>query len=404
MSEAQSTARTRPLRILLLAPQPFFAVRGTPLAVRSLAVVLSELGHEVDLLSFPQGEKIDLPGVRLLRSMWLPVGRVRPGFSFSKLILDVPFLLESAARLIAGRYDVVHAVEEAAHLMAPLVSRWRSALVVDVDSSIPEQLRNARIPACESLIRIVNRMERHAFRNAVAVITICSRLTDHVRSIAPQTAVFQIEDPPLVDGDSLPGPKEAAALRAELNLGTGPVVLYTGNFERYQGVEMLVTASARLPGAQIVLMGGEPGEIAALKSHAVVHGCLPRCHFIGKRSPAELPRFLALADVLVSPRCLGGNTPFKIYTYLASGKPLVATRIPSHTQLLDDTLATLVDPDPDALVAGIQNALADPLAAVERAVRGRALIERKYGPRRFRDKVAEAYAHVERSLVRGETA
>ena len=44
-------------------------------------------------------------------------------------------------------------------------------------------------------------------------------------------------------------------------------------------------------------------------------------------------------DVLASPRRHGQNTPFKVFTYLASGKPLVATRIPTHTQLLDDSLA-----------------------------------------------------------------
>jgi glycosyltransferase involved in cell wall biosynthesis len=384
----------------MLAPQPFFALRGTPLAVRSLAVVLSDLGHQVDLLSFPQGERVDLSGVRLLRSAWLPVGRIRPGFSYAKALLDVPFFVEGAVRMIVGRYDVVHAVEEAAHLVAPIARRLRCSLVVDVDSSIPEQLQQARIPARAALIRLVRRLEKNAWRRAVAVITICRQLTEHVRVTAPETAVFQIEDPPLVDGDDLPGPQAADALRAELSLGSGPVLLYAGNFEPYQGVEMLVAASARLPGAQIVLVGGEPHEIDALKRYAAAHGCPPRCHFVGKRSPAELPRFLALADVLVSPRCLGSNTPFKIYTYLASGKPLVATRVPSHTQLLDDTLATLVDPNPDALVAGIQAALDDPLAAVERAVRGRALIEGEYGLQRFRDKVAAAYAHVERSLGR----
>jgi len=120
--------------------------------------------------------------------------------------------------------------------------------------------------------------------------------------------------------------------------------------------------------------------------------------FTGKRPPAELPAFLGLADVLASPRRRGVNTPFKVYTYLASGRPLVATRLPTHTQILDDSVAVLVEPTPSGLAAGIRTVLADPVQADERAARGRALIERDYSPRRYAEKVARAYAAVEAAV------
>ena len=113
-----------------------------------------------------------------------------------------------------------------------------------------------------------------------------------------------------------------------------------------------------------------------------------------------MPAFLALADVLVSPRLRGSNTPFKIYTYLASGKPLVATRLPTHTQLLDDGMAFLVDATPAGLSDGISTALADRQAAASRAARGRELIEREYSPARFVEKVRAAYAVVSATLQR----
>src|SRR5207247_2340739 len=98
-------------------------------------------------------------------------------------------------------------------------------------------------------------------------------------------------------------------------------------------------------------------------ARSVWAGAAERCVFAGKRPPAELPAFLALADVVVSPRREGENTPFKVYTYMASGRPLVATRIPTHTQLLDDTLVFLVEASPEGLARGIEEALADPAAA-----------------------------------------
>ena len=116
-------------------------MRGTPLAVLHMTRALVALGHQVDLLTFPQGEPAPVEGVRHLRSLWLPVGRVKAGPSLAKLALDVPFLAEAALRLAFGRYDVVHAVEEAAHLIAPFARLLGVPLVMDVDSSIPDQLR-----------------------------------------------------------------------------------------------------------------------------------------------------------------------------------------------------------------------------------------------------------------------
>ncbi len=122
--------------------------------------------------------------------------------------------------------------------------------------------------------------------------------------------------------------------------------------------------------------------------------------FSGQRPPSELPVFFGLADVLASPRAKGENTPFKVFTYLASGRPLVATRIPTHTQLLDDTTAFLVEPTAAGLASGIQAALDHPEDAAARAGRGRELVEREYSVERYREKIARAYATVERLATR----
>ncbi len=383
----------RPLRILFLAPQPFFEVRGTPLAVLAMTRALLEQGHTIDLLTFPQGRAVELPGLRHLRSLALPVGYVRPGFSLAKLLLDVPFMGRAAWRLAVRGYDVVHAVEEAAHLVAPLARLLRRPLVMDVDSSLSEQLRRKGGVARLSL-GLVRVLERFALRSSAAVITVCRELTEGVRRQAPQAALFQIEDPPLVDPAQPVQRMEIETLRGALGLRPGPVALYSGNLEPYQGVELLVDALEGIPELQLIVMGGEEAEIAALRGRAARLACAERCLLVGKRDPVELALFLALADVVVSPRASGGNTPFKIYTYLASGRPLVATRIATHTQLLDDSLALLVEPTATGLARGLRAVLADPAAAEQRARRGQELIEREYGTARFRAKVAEAYARV----------
>jgi glycosyltransferase involved in cell wall biosynthesis len=380
---------TAPLRILFLAPQPFFEVRGTPLAVLAMVRALTGLGHRVELLTYPQGISVAVPGLVHRRSLRLPVGRVKAGPSMAKLLLDVPFLLEAVFLMATRRYDVVHAVEEAAHLVSPFARLLGIPLVVDVDSSIPDQLRYSGFATRGPLLWIAEALERRALASSSAVITVCTSLTEGVRRRAPEARMFQIEDPPLVDATSRPSPEIVAALRRDLGLGPEPVVLYSGNFETYQGVELLVDAAALVPRARVVFMGGEPSEIATLKERAEKAGA--RCAFAGKRPPEELPTFLALADILVSPRTRGENTPFKVYTYLASGKAIVATRITSHTQLLDDSTAFLVEPAPQAFAAGITQALDAPGEAATRARRGRDLIEREYSVARYAEKVKRAY-------------
>jgi glycosyltransferase involved in cell wall biosynthesis len=137
-----------------------------------------------------------------------------------------------------------------------------------------------------------------------------------------------------------------------------------------------------------------------MKGEARARGVGERAVFSGQRPPAELPAFFAVSDVLASPRAKGQNTPFKIFTYLASGKPLVATRIATHTQLLDDTTAFLVEPRPEALAAGLRAALDHPEDAAARAGRGRDLLEREYGVERYREKIARAYATVAQLAAR----
>ncbi len=390
----------RPLRILFLAPQPFFEVRGTPLAVRAMLRALTSLGHCIDLLSYPQGSKLQIHGVRHSRSLGLPVGRVPAGASYAKLLLDVPFMLQAWWRMLRGGYDVVHAVEEAAHLAAPLARLIRLPLVCDVDSSIPDQLRYSGFARRGPLLWAARRLESEALNGAVGVITVCESLTVGVRRAAPQTPVFQIEDPPLIEAGATADLARVTALRSELELGAEPVAFYSGNFESYQGVHLLVDAAAECQGVRFLFVGGEPAEIDTLEDRATALGVADRCVFAGKRPPELLLELLALSDVLVSPRLKGENTPFKLYTYLASGKPIVATAITTHTQLLDESLAFLAEPTPASLAGAIRRALVEPALARSLAARGVALIEREFSAKRYAEKVAAAYAAIGSALDR----
>ena len=143
-------------------------------------------------------------------------------------------------------------------------------------------------------------------------------------------------------------------------------------------------------------MGGAPADVGRMKAEARSRGVGERSVFSGQRPPSELPPFLALADVLASPRAKGQNTPFKIFTYLASG-----TAARGHPHPHAHAAARRHDrvprrADPEGLAVGIRAALDRPEDAAARAGAGRDLIEREYSVERYREKIARAYATVER--------
>ena len=97
----------------MLAPEPFFEPRGTPFSEYHRIKTLGELGHHVDLVTYPIGRDVELPNLRIFRTIRPPfVSKVRIGPSVTKLLLDGLMLFTVLRRVIADRYDVIHSHEE----------------------------------------------------------------------------------------------------------------------------------------------------------------------------------------------------------------------------------------------------------------------------------------------------
>jgi len=377
------------MRILVIAPQPFFIERGTPIAVRQLVETLCAGGHQVDLLTFHLGQDIESEGLRILRIPALPFIRyVPPGFSLRKLVCDMVLCLSLAVRLLRDRYDVIHAVEESVFpaLLFSIGSRRR--LVYDMDSSLADQVLE-KWTWLRMLARPLGWFECLAARHVDLVLAVCPRLADKVRSCDPLQAVTVLEDVPM----NAASDSAAESLRTEGEAGE-VLALYVGNLEHYQGVDLLLQACAQVPAAvplRLVLIGGEPEHVDYYQRMAQQLGIATRTRFLGPRPLAQLGGYLNQADILVSPRSKGVNTPMKLYSYLASGRAVLATDIVSHTQVLDDRTALLVAPNAEAFAEGLQRLADDPKLRERLGREGAELAHREYTPEAYRDKLHAAY-------------
>ena len=108
--------------------------------------------------------------------------------------------------------------------------------------------------------------------------------------------------------------------------------------------------------------------------------------------------FLSAADVLVSPRSLGTNTPLKLYAYLMSGRPVVATDRPVHTQVVSSQEAMLAAPSAEGLAQAILVVLRDPEHGAVIARNAARLVATRYSAAAFAEK-ARAFAGSIETLV-----
>jgi glycosyltransferase involved in cell wall biosynthesis len=171
------------------------------------------------------------------------------------------------------------------------------------------------------------------------------------------------------------------------------VILYAGTFEAYQGLDLLVDASKEVvrtrKDVRFLCVGGNENQIGRIKFLAHQGGVAEYFIFPGTVPPEEVEAFFRIASILISPRITGTNTPLKIYSYLRSGVPIIATKIRSHTQVLTDDVALLVEPHPESVGSGVLRLLEDIQLGKRLAEGALQLAEKSYSANAYHQKVAE---------------
>jgi len=354
------------MKILMLAPEPFFQPRGTPISIYFRIRALSDLGHEVDLVTYHLGEEKSFKNLRIHRIPRLFfIKKIKVGPSFSKIPLDFLLFCTAIWMLLSRSYDLIFSHEEAAWFGTGLARMWKIPHIYDMHSSLPQQLENFGFSRSLFLKKIFTSLERYVLRNSQSIIVICLDLLRRLQREGVAHKGILVEN--FLDFRSsaysrlrIQQDRKKFAPKGE------KIVLYAGNFEPYQGIPLLLQAGAELKKMPIVLLlvGGKHAHVEAMKRKAGELGLGKRAHFIGQVTPSEVSRYLSVADAMVSPRISGTNTPLKIYSFLKSGKPLVATNLWTHTQILNDKIAVLCEPDPQSLARGLMFALFDKNASL----------------------------------------
>lgn len=153
--------------------------------------------------------------------------------------------------------------------------------------------------------------------------------------------------------------------REELGLPAGRIAMYVGHLYGWKGIDVVIEAArqSKIEDLTFVFVGGTDSDLVHYRSETKD---LNNILFLGRHPHQEIPALLKSADVLLLPNIpstqesISYTSPIKMFEYMASGVPIVASDLPSICEVLNDANSILVEAgDPVALLSGISHAFSD---------------------------------------------
>ena len=339
------------MRILYFADIRFPLERANGIQSMETCYALAERGHRVRMIvkpdtHVPQRDPFDFYGLPRVENLGFEIANAPPG---AGVIARVGYLSFAAGRAFGReRADVLMTRDlGVAALLLRLPGNLRAPVVYEshgyapaVAEALPTLVPSAKQPSRGKLKRLASR-EEFVWRTADGYVAITRGIVEHMEQLAgprPQVAV--------VPDGVRPPPKSPAPIPTE------PIVAYAGHLYAWKGVDVLLHALAALPGARGLIVGGHDKEpdLARLRQLAQELGVGERVTFTGLVEPAQVPALLAGAQVLVLPNPASAisthfTSPLKLFEYMAAGRAIVASDLPSIREVLThEQNALLVTP------------------------------------------------------------
>jgi PEP-CTERM/exosortase A-associated glycosyltransferase len=306
------------------------------------------------------------------------------------------------------RPDVIHAHSPVLNVLPALSAGKRFGLPVVYEvRALWEDAAVDHGTTAEGALRYrLSRMiDSRAMRRADCVAPICEPLRQEIIARGIEAGKVAVV-PNAVDRSLLTeGPAAAGELllREEFSIGGRTVLGFIGSFYGYEGLESLLRAAKRLRERRedffVLLVGGGPEE-ARLKQLAAgldLDGCV---RFVGRVHHSEVQRYYRLVDLLVFPRkrmrLTDLVTPLKPLEAMAQLKPVLASDVGGHRELIRDGITGFLFPADDeaALASRLEYLIDNPAERARIAEQGRSFVAAERTWDRLMDRYAAIYESV----------
>lgn len=323
----------------MVAPTPFFADRGCHVRIYEEARALTACGHKVRIATYHLGR--DMEGITTDRTVRIPwYGKLAAGPSWHKPYLDILLFVTALRAARRMRPDLIHAhLHEGAFLGVFLKKLLGVPLLFDCQGSLTGELADHGFAREGSLLsRFFAGLEGWINRNADAIITSSGAGRD---DLVGKWGVPARKVTSLMDGVDTavfrPYPRDEVRRRLGIALDV-PLVVFLGVLNRYQGIDLLLSAMVILKSqgspVRFLVMGFPEGGYREKARELGVHDMVT---FTGRIDYNKAPAYLSAGDLAVSPKVSLTEANGKLFNYMACGLPTVAFDTPVNREILGET-------------------------------------------------------------------
>ncbi len=327
-------------KILKIAPTPFFADRGCHVRILEESRVLQARGHKIRVCTYHIGR--DIPDVKTERIIGIPwYNKLDAGPSWHKYYLDILLVLKSLWTAMKDRPDVIHAHLHEGVFVGYFISRILGVpLVFDLQGSLVGEMMAHEFISHRGIFFRFNRFLERATNGLADVIMASSVGAANFLKSQPSINGKKIHViPEGVDCRLYDNVQGVDELRTDIGIPKSRiVVVYLGLLYHYQGIDTLLevipTIISQVPDVHFLIIGFPNADYYG--RIATERGLADWTSFVGRVDYAQLPRYLALGDVAVTPKDSETEANSKIYNFMAAGLPVVAYDTPTNRHILGD--------------------------------------------------------------------
>lgn len=388
------------LKVLMIAPTPFFADRGCHVRIYEEIRALQGQGCEIVLCTYHIGREME--GVKTERIIDIPwYKKLEAGPSWQKPLLDILLLIKSFRTARRFKPDIIHAHLHEGAFISRFISWWFSLpLLFDYQGSMTAEMADHGFLKKGGLFfGLLRRLEKWINMGAKIIVPSSSGSAEQLLSEfhIPQEKVQVVTDG--VDTDIFRPGYPVDDLRKRLGIPENRrVIVYLGLLNEYQGVDLLIDTVCdvikRAPDTHFLIMGYP--DVERYKGMADRFGVAANVTFTGRIDYGEAPMYLCIGDIAVSAKLSKTEANGKVYNYMAAGLPTVCFDTPVNREILGDTGVYAEFGSRDSLVKEMVDLLSDEerLSRLRMGVRERAVEELSW--RKAGERMLAVYGEIKR--------
>lgn len=360
------------MKILVSIPFSFYHPSGSSLSSYHRIMALLELGHEVDVLTYPHGENIEHSNLTIFRSPEKKIFKYfQAGQYKKKLVYDFILFIKSIKLLSKNNYEVVIVHGTMTYLTALLIPFFRTNFIAMKHGNLDVEMQKWNISNRKFFITIARKIDVF-FANRYKYI-ICEHSSvknKFIESGLKEKKLFLIKI-------SVPN---ASSENKKTTDSKSFNILYTGTFVSVQNIELLYQAGDLLMNENIMfyIIGGNDKELEYETTRIKNYTCKGKVKLLKRIGQEELIKYYNKADIVVSPRKFGHDTPMKIFDYMNFGKCILASNKLIHTEILNPQNSYLADPTPESFAKAIIHLINNPETVNKLAIQAKNDFEHRY--------------------------